>query len=200
VLYKGLLSHIGGALGSVFTPSNAPDIPAKTNSVVVDIGAVNNEYNTMAARENPARLPFTISDFIANVTAHELGHGVNIWHHGQVSNFASPVSADPSHLPLIRIFNRNGSAINQPYTISGTIGRKGNTESGDLTCFMAYVPYCHWAYTPGADGAWIFNEVPMLDIGRKICTSARGTGINAGIIYFGNAEKGNCLHQIKLKP
>jgi hypothetical protein len=197
VLYKGLLT---GLAGSVFTSSNAPDIPANTHSVVIDINAINNDYNIMAARESPVRLPFTVSDYIANTTAHELGHGVSIWHHGQVPNFASPVSADPNHPPPIRIFNRNGSAINQPYTISGVIGREGNPESGDLNCFMAYVPYCHWAYTRGADGAWIFNEVPMLDVGRRICTSARGTGINVGIIYFGDAEKGNCLSQIKLKP
>jgi hypothetical protein len=218
VLYKGLLDHTGGALGSVFTPTNAPDIPANTMSVVIDVEAIQNEYNTSATKERPTPLPFTLSDFIANVTAHELGHGVNVWHHGQVPNLLSPMKADfgpPFSInaynssikkwtllnpPSVRIFNRNGVQISLPYTMSGPIGQKGNTESGDLNCFMAYVPYCSWSYTTGADGAWIFNEVPMVAVGRKVCTSASGTGINTGIIYFGDAQKGNCLSQIKLKP
>ena len=215
-LYKGLLRH-DGALGSVFTSGTDPDIPAKTYAVVIDIDAITNEYNSLVTKEKPTGLPFTLAEFIANVVAHELGHGVNAWHHGQKPNLLSPMIGDSGppftinaynsnnknwtllYPPFIRIFNRKGLQLSLPYTVSGEIGQEGNTESGDLDCIMAYVPFCSWARIIGADGAWIFNEVPMLNVGRKMCASAKGTSINASNIYFGDAVKGDCFSQIKLK-
>lgn len=213
-LYKGLLGH-DNALGSVFTTGKDPDIPAKTYAVVIDIDAIKSDYNFNVNKEKPTALPFTLQDFIANVTAHELGHGVDIFHHGQKPNLFSPMVVDAGppilikayngsgwnnlHPPAIRIFNRRGAQVNPPFTIQGQIGQEGNTESGDLDCIMAYVPFCSWARTIGADGAWIFNEVPILNVGRKMCASIKGTSINNSIIYFGDAQKGNCFDQIKLK-
>ena len=199
VLYKGLLEYIGGALGSVFTPTNAPDIPANTMRVVIDVATVYAEYNNIAVRERPARLPFTASEMLANTVAHEMGHAVNIWHHGQLPNLPAQI-ADTSSVPPYRIFRSNGAEIlNRPFPLS-SIGRSGNQESGNLSCVMLYYPYCKWAYTVGADGAKIFNEVPLIPIGTGMCNSNAGTSFNHSIVYFGNATKGDCLKQIKLKP
>ena len=213
-MYKGPLSH-NEALGMVFTPSADPDIPKNTYAVVIDIDAIKNAYNGIANQEKPTVLPFTLVDFIAKVVAHELGHGAAAWHHGDTPNINSPIIVDPGP-PLtatafdgkvwktvnplaVRIFNRNGVELSLPHTINGEIGKEGNQESGDLDCVMAYVPYCSWAHTTGADGAWVFNQVPMLNIGRKMCISKAGTKINHSIIFFGDAQKGNCLSQLKLK-
>jgi hypothetical protein len=213
-LYKGPLSH-ESALGMVFTTGPNPDIPKNTYAVVIDIDAIKSDYAHNVNKEKPTPLPFSLVEYIANVVAHELGHGVAAWHHGQKPNLLSPmvVNAGPPllvqayngigwnnlHPPSVRIFNRSGAQLSLPYTIQGQIGQAGNTESGDLDCIMAYVPYCSWARTIGADGAWIFNEVPILNVGRKMCTSPAGTKINHSIIYFGDAVKGNCFSQIKLK-
>jgi hypothetical protein len=215
LLYKGLLDE---DLGSIFSWTKDPDIPKEVYHVVIDIEGIKIDYNDKLAKEKPTALPFTLTEFIARVVAHELGHGVNIWHHGEEPNTLSPLVADGGppfsikafdgpnlktyNPPSIRIFNRKGLKINLPYTISDIIGQKGNVESGNLDCIMAYVPYCRWAYTIGADGAWIFNEVPLLNFGKKLCKSPAGTGINTNSAYFGDAvkDKGNCLKQIKLKP
>jgi hypothetical protein len=219
LLYKGLLEN---SLGCVFSWPGDPDIPEQVFHVVIDIDAIKSEYNGLLAKEKPSPVPFALTDFIANVVAHELGHGVNVWHHGQKPNLPSPLYVSASTPPIVktynaknntwntvntpppavRIFNRNGVQLGLPYSISGTIGQENNTESGDLDCIMAYVPYCTWASTKGADGAWIFNEVPSLNVGKKMCNSPAGTSINRGILFFGDAEngRGNCLDKIKLKP
>lgn len=199
LLYKGLLAYIGGALGCAFTTTNGPDIPANTTSVVIDVAAVYNEYNAIATRERPARLPLTVLEMLANTVAHEMGHGVNIWHHGQLPNVPSQIADTPS-VHRYRIFRSNGSEVlTRPFSLDGGIGKRGNQESGDLSCVMVYYPYLEWAYTDGADGAKIFNEVPLIPIGKDMCNTNAGTQFNHSIIYFGDATKGNCLKQIKLK-
>ncbi len=216
VLYKGLLADlgIGSPLGCTFKvgfnfkdpAKNDPDIPANTASIVIDPDAVNKEYNTLSARYSPERLPFTASELFSNTVAHELGHGVNVAHHGQTPGEISPVTAtaaDKSPYYTFRVFNRQGVEItDRPYTINGLIGKSGDgtLESGDISCFMAYVPYYNWAFTRGADFARIYNQVPLTPLGQTMCVSEAGTGFNHSIIFFGNAVPGNCVSQVKLKP
>ena len=68
-----------------------------------------------------------------------------------------------------------------------------------MLCMLNYYPYYGWGYTVGADGAHIFNQEPLLPLGRKFCTSKDGTGINATTFILVMAAKGNCLGQIKLR-
>ena len=75
----------------------------------------------------------------------------------------------------------------------------GTVEGGDMSCMMNYYPFYHWGRTVGVDGAYIFNQEPLLTLGRSFCTTDKGTGINATHLYFGDAAKGNCVGQIKLK-
>ncbi|MEK7225546.1 MAG: hypothetical protein AAB221_07675, partial [Bacteroidota bacterium] len=80
--------------------------------------------------------------------------------------------------------------------------------SGDLSCIMAYTSLYNWSFRKSnTDGSLYYYKVPLLPVGKKLCTSKTGTGINAasnkGVNnvnkYFGNAENGNCLNQIKLR-
>jgi hypothetical protein len=66
---------------------------------------------------------------------------------------------------------------------------------------LNYYPYFNWGYTTGIGGANIFNQEPLLPLGKIFCKSKKGTGINATQLYFGDADatKGNCLGQIKLR-
>ncbi len=206
LLYKGLLAYAGGPLGITYTSSMNPEIPANTQNIVIDPGAVQREYDTIANRARPAPLPFTRSELLANTIAHELCHGVNVWHHGEEPPIPRPLRKatlpDQSPYYTFRVFDRAGNPVNLPYEFRGRIGIAGGLQSGDLSCIMAYNPYYNWAYTRGADLARIYNQVPIAPIGNKICTSALGTGFNHSIIYFGDASpgRGNCLQQIKLKP
>jgi hypothetical protein len=190
LLYKGLLAHIK-ALGCAFSTTNHPDIPANTTAIVIDVPAVYSDYNSIVANNVSASLPFSASDMLANTVAHELGHGINIWHHGEVYKGQEIPSqtASVDSIPPYRIFHRNGvEELRRPYPLS-MIGKIGTQESGDVSCIMAYYPYYHWAYTVGADGARIFNEVPLIPVGTSMCNSNAGTNFNHSIIYFGNAVK-----------
>lgn len=208
LMYKGLLGYIGSPLGVTFTTTMNPEIPANTHNIVIDIGAIQNEYNIFVNRERPAALPFTQVQMLANTVAHELCHGVNVFHHGEEPEsppFVRPLRRatrpDESPYYTFRVFDRAGNPIALPYNFQGRIGVEATLESGDLSCLLVYNPYYSWAFTRGADLARIYNEVPLAPIGNKLCRSPNGTGYNQSVAYFGNASagKGSCFKQIKLK-
>src|SRR4029077_1206906 len=107
--------------------------------------------------------------------------------------------ADTGSVPAYRIFNSRGGEITDRPFVLKSIGRSHTQESGDVSCIMAYYPYYKWAFTVGADGANIFNEVPLIPIAMGMCNSGAGTNFNRSVAYFSNAAKGDCLKQIKLK-
>ena len=178
-----------------------PDIPARVEKIVIDIFSTSKAYQEW---NNVQRLPFSVEEKIANVVAHELGHGVNIKHHGDLPEYVSPQTASSS---WARVFASNGFEIGlRPYTITGGIGPVSGLQSGDLSCVMAYNPFYSWAYIRSPNQQNFYSEVPAIQIGKGFCTSSKGTGINAppANIYdfnkfFGDATNGNCISQIKLK-
>lgn len=187
-----------GTLGIVYSRTNAPDIPAQIISVVADWNAIQAAYRRRVTSTRPDLLKFTLQDYLAQTVAHELGHAVNIWHHG-VDNPYEDFNVNDNSASY-RIFNRNGILItDRPYTLSNIGFKTGTVESGDMSCMLNYYPYYSWGYTIGADGAHIFNQVPLLSLGKIFCKSKNATGINATRLYFGDADKGNCLEQIKLR-
>ena len=128
--------------------------------------------------------------------AHEIGHAVNIWHHGEARGYKMAIELGD------RIFDRNNNLIiHHPDTLY-RIGYSHSTpESGNMSCMMNYYPFFHWGRTIGADGVSIYNQEPLLSLGIIFCESDEGTGINATDLFFGKAltGKGNCLGQIKLR-
>ncbi|MGH2553344.1 MAG: hypothetical protein ACRDEB_06480, partial [Chitinophagaceae bacterium] len=173
--------------------------PKTTTLILIDVDQIDLFYNIFTVQARPARLLYTKAELLANTVAHELSHGVDVKHHGRDPNEPDPQVAETTSVPPYRIFKHDGSQVTiRPYAISA-IGTEGSQQSGDLSCIIAYNPYHKWAFTIGADGANIFNEVPQLPMGRRMCASKKGTGINATVVYFGNARAGNCLSQINLK-
>jgi hypothetical protein len=192
-------------IGSAGKAYGGPGIPAKVNAVVINNAALVDalqDWTRFATRVH-APMPFTIEQFVARITAHELGHGVNCWHHGlskEVPDYTSPVN-DPN---LVRIYSYDFTPIyDRPYSINGP-EKKGNQESGDIFCIMAYYPYCKWAYSENNDNK-DYYMVPIIPISiGKMCNSTGGKGFNkkdavGNNHYFGDANKGNCLSQIKLR-
>ncbi|MEP6617516.1 MAG: hypothetical protein ABJA57_13090 [Ginsengibacter sp.] len=199
--YKIDLNETGSA-GKAY---GGPGIPAKVNAVVINYVALVDalkDWTGFAKRIN-VPMPFTIEQFVARITAHELGHGVNCWHHGlskEVPDYTSPVN-DPN---LVRIYSYDFTPIyDRPYSINGP-EKKGNQESGDIFCIMAYYPYCKWAYSENYDNK-DYYMVPIIPISiGKMCNSIDGKAFNkkdaaGNNHYFGDANKGNCLSQIKLR-
>jgi hypothetical protein len=201
---------LGGAIGQMYSNSNNPDIPANTLFVAIDWTMIQRVYQRKVAEINPDLLKFTLKEYLAQTVAHELGHAINIWHHGDDIRFNSYSLSQKSYVAIevntlsdaVRIFDRNGAlVIQRPFSLFA-VGRKaGTVESGNYSCLMNYYPYYFWGYTVGADGAQIYNQVPLLPLGTILCRSGKGTGINATQLYFGDAAgtKGDCLDQIKLK-
>lgn len=189
-----------GVLGKVYTKNQKPDIPAQIISVVADWTHVQSAYQNLVGSARPEILKFTLSDYLAQTVAHELGHAINIWHHGVDSTHGPWVVNDISDHN--RIFDRSGNLITiRPYTLSNIGDSTHTVEAGDLACMMNYYPYYSWGYKVGADGANIFNKEPLIPLGKTFCKSKNATGFNATQLYFGDADnnKGNCLRQIKLR-
>jgi len=188
-----------GILGACY-PKRLPMIPANIDYVVIDWNKIQGAYQRLINEAKPGLIKFTLKEYLAQTVAHELGHAVNINHHG-TDKIQGPFEYDlPANSNKARIFDRNGKLVTNCHCIINTVGFGNNTvESGDMSCMLNYYPYYRWGYTPGADGAKIFNEVPLLPLGRIFCTSKAGTGINATALYFGAAAKGDCKGQIQLR-
>jgi len=183
----------------------SPGIPLVVNPVRFDLNKIRQVYqdNQADAGNMNTTLPYTEKEFVGHIVAHELAHGVNAAHHGSIDpvDLASntiDTNRIPRSVPFVRVFRYNGTETTYPCVIGGTTGVPGNAESGDLNCIMAEITLCSWVAheTPAVT---YFYEVPIIPLGSRLCTFPDGTGINAGGKYFGNASKGKCVEQLKLK-
>ncbi|HET9744434.1 MAG TPA: hypothetical protein VFP97_01910 [Chitinophagaceae bacterium] len=187
-----------GVVGRVYSQTRDPDIPANINMVVIDRDNVQSVYLELTNEARPDRIKFTMNEYLAQTVAHELGHAVNIWHHGSDITYNDTTVNTVSD--SVRIFDRNRNLITRrPYSLSSIGGDQGTVESGDMSCMLNYYPYYRWGYSFGADFAHIYNQEPLLTLGKIFCKSKNGSGINATQLYFGDAARGNCLGQLKLR-
>ena len=83
--------------------------------------------------------------------------------------------------------------------MQGKIGIAHNDSGGDLTCIMAYTTYYAWCRYTASDNVVVYQLVPVLPVGTKLCTDSKGTGINTNGKYFGDGTVGNCLEKIKVR-
>ena len=188
--------NLPGLVGRCY---RGPGIPAVVDPVVFDWSRIQTAYQDKANDAMPERLKFTVREYLAQTVAHELAHGVNVWHHGkdlyEPDTLVSDISPNRN-----RIYDRNNNPITACPCPLESIGKSsGTVESGDLSCLINYYPYYHWGYSVGADGANIYNQVHLLPLGKTLCIANNGTGTNATQLYFGDGSRGNCLAQIKLR-
>jgi len=134
-----------------------PGVPRQIDRVAIDTAEI--------AAEGVANMQ-------SRVIAHELGHAVNIVHHGQ----------GPKH-------NSCG-----PDTEAS-----GLQTSGDVNCVMRYTNYAS-AWCHGTTHHRHLTEVPPA-VGNTFCGSANGTGVNnpGGAHFVNNASVGNCRGRIRVK-
>ncbi len=179
-----------------------PDIPEMIEKIVIDTNQIGPGYRELFASYQSvnAQLPFSKEDYWGTTIAHEIGHGVNVYHHGISKDVPTDVIAEENSTPPYFVRDVTGRLLRLPLDILGKIGRPGTQQSGDLSCFMAYNPCFDWALHDHRL-SFEYYQVPLLSLGTKMCKITTGTSINAGGKYFGNAGpgRGNCIKQIKLK-
>lgn len=201
---------IGGTTLGVCHGKGILWIPATVTGVIIDWAAIQSAYQKRINEAKPQTPKFSLQEYLAQTVAHELGHAVNIDHHGDDIVYDYYDTTRKSYIPYvvndltdrIRIFDRQGNLItNRPFSLFSVGADTETVEGGDITCMLNYYPYYRWGYSLGIDGAHIYNEEPLLPLGKRFCTSKNGTGINATQLYFGDAasNKGNCLGQIQLR-
>lgn len=177
-----------------------PEIPKNVKRVIIDYNQIVQMQSDLEreARLQNITLPFNLQEMVAKTVAHELGHGINIHHHGnhELTELDQWIeNGDP-----VRIFLPRASAevTDRRYRIVGTIGRTGGQQSGDIFCIMCYNPCFDYSLKEN-NNFYTFYIVPLLPLGNLMCNDAAGTDINATSYYFGDATIGNCLSRIKLK-
>lgn len=179
-------------------------VPKQSDRIVIDIQKIidNYQHDVDAGRAGNEVVPYTYLEKLDNTVAHEIGHGVNLIHHGDEMGPYSTVApactpANPCYTTY-RIYDHHGIEIrNRPIPLENA-GAVGSEESGDLSCIMAYTGMYQWAYRL-IQREHYYYYVTFQPVGKRLCTSTAGTGINANNKYFGNAEDGNCRGQIKLR-
>jgi hypothetical protein len=136
----------------------------------------------------------------AGVVAHELGHGCNLWHHGDHDYQARDV----------KYYGTDDAWHDLPHGAGASgfiVGAVGAQCSGVETCIMRYPRANYYEVTPGTrawrktpGGAYILGAVfPAGPFSRALyCDDKKGTGINADGAVAGNASRGNCLHQFQV--
>ncbi|HUR66127.1 MAG TPA: hypothetical protein VMZ03_07220 [Chitinophagaceae bacterium] len=192
-------------------------LPYQSDEVVINTTYMNAFHPLQAAeaRNMNVPMPYTLNELIASTVAHEIAHGVNVNHHGDHSknvmqereiwdgqgNFhVFNSKAVPQEIPVSQ-WDLDPVLQKHHFKIFGNTGERtpGNEESGDMSCFMCYTSMYNWSFVTGPDGSLNYYMVPLLPIGRKLCTKADATGINTKPWFFGPAFRGNCLGQIQLR-
>ena len=178
-----------------------PGIPRVVRNVYIDLDQITQWQRYIAleaARQNIAT-PYTINQLVAKTVAHELGHGVNIPHHGNHGIGFLDRWVEEGDVS-IRIFSpRNaGEITTRRYYLLGSVSDVGGQLSGDVFCMMNYYPTIDYSMKILPD-LTLFYMVPRIQLGTSFCNSSAGTDFNATLYYFGDADDGNCLSRIKLK-
>lgn len=138
--------------------------------------------------------------------AHELGHAVNMMHHGDerfVSSFMEAADTDTS-------VDWDTAHIEKIWNGSGCTALEGGKWSGDVRCVMRYDPPIN--YFGWDKDFYEYPESEGENSKTTYCSSIKGTGINAGsqrrvpndpagkpYPVSGDATWGNCKGMMDLK-
>ena len=178
--------------------------PKDSQRVVIDVAQIREQVDTQTAAATTAnvQMPYTFGEYLAVTIAHEIAHGVGVDHHGPSSN--QPKRTVEGYQTNFRIYGSDRREIEtRPWEIAQA-GSQDCESSGDLACLMAYTDMYQWAYAKVGE-LNVYRKLPLLPLGKRFCTSDRGTGINdpgptnPGPPYFGPATWGNCAARLKVR-
>lgn len=147
------------------------------------IGPPQRGLNTMALQY---RIETRTSESVWQVVGHELGHLMNVAHHGDKDEYLMLEEATSSGIPA-------GSQL---------VAFEGGQHSGDFTCIMKYEAAPLFCKLPRLVrySDWFYDDYPLQSRpALSLCTSKTGTGTNAAGAWAGDATKGNCTAQVKVR-
>lgn len=147
------------------------------------IGPPQRGLNTMALQY---RIKTITSQPVWQVVGHELGHLMNVAHHGETDGYLVLEEATSSGIPAGRQL----------------VAFEGGQHSGDFNCIMKYEAATLFCKVP-----WLvryfdlfYDDYPLQSRATvSLCTSRTGTGTNAAGAWAGDATKGNCTAQVKVR-
>lgn len=154
-------------------------VPNEGSPIILDLSYIA-FFNRLGVTDEGAITP--IIEARSSVLAHEMGHAVNIDHHGT---------------------NDSGTACSSS-SIIGAVSVWGGAYSGDRACFMSYARPQQYQRPDGSCHEWVWPH----QWGHAICSTKGGTGLNAGpermengkpLPAAGDATNGDCKHQLRLK-
>jgi len=205
---KLINAHVDGAVGENVPVTQLTKIPKESERAVIDISQIRIEYQKQVNAINAAnaryhtnlRVPYGVDESIANTVAHELAHGINVNHHGDLSQETTPVTIQPGTYDSV--YNENRNAItDRPFKIEGGIGSLHNDESGEISCIMAYTGFYQWVKRLNNFGGFSYYAIKLLPQGNTFCNSKKDKSgsLNYNNAYFSDAKYGNCMSQVKFK-
>ena len=137
--------------------------------------------------------------------AHELLHACNVYHHGEEDVTVKTWTRNPDTgavledgAAIVPILEQSGQAVGFRLTLPDDfgIGIKRGTHSGDDGCVMRYDNAVAYVSDDLPDVRYLAREVA----GVGLCSSGKGSGVNetprVPQSRYGDARRGNCLHQI----
>jgi hypothetical protein len=166
-----------------------------------------------ASLEDSLRKHPSLAATINTTIAHEIAHACGVWHHGDAAKVSIATSYISSMDESYTFYHVDGSKISLS-EIKATLTANGiytaaaapSTSSGNMSCIMRYEHANIISAPPGAPPkTYFFIELDIEDNtpGTLFCRNGNGTGFNSHshqpYPVFGDAEKGNCMSQFKLK-
>jgi hypothetical protein len=171
-----------------------------TTNVYINMRGIKYFYDATLRVNGVSRLPYSLQDDVDNTVAHELAHGIGIPHHGSSGKGVIYKQEDYPNLDIRFVLENGKPSPKIPVLKQNLVGGPHNDASGDLTCIMAYTGKYQWVYTKEGNSI-VYRQVPLMPVGKTLCTSPAGAGINANKQYFKEAEAGygNCISRMKVK-
>lgn len=162
---KGL--HLTGAdLDAAYGRTSDVGCPNVVDAVKIDAMSIWDDKLLSAGGDDPASVEQGFQQDLDAVIAHELGHGVNMMHHGVDVQPPGNTAAAAGDIGLDQMWE------------PGVTATTGGKWSGDLNCVMSYRPLPMKYY--GRDGRYHpypTDKAPSVPTG--FCDSPVGTGVNA---------------------
>lgn len=171
-----------------------------TTGVYINVERIRFVHAEIIRVNDLKKLPYTAEEDIDNTVAHELAHGIGIPHHGSSGKGVIYTKKESPKAEIIFLLENGQPSPVVPVLKQELLGGLHNDASGDLSCIMAYTGKYQWAYNPEGKRI-VYRQVPFMAVGKKLCTSAAGAGINANGKYFGDAQSGfgNCISLFRVK-
>ena len=202
-IWNDAASEVMGRTSQIYNwkEINREDIPQAEGTVVGPLGGTYYDVTISTAPiEVNAAIEKTFLQVLQATIAHELGHGINIPHHGQESTI---LKNNPELRNYLENYSSNDIAL---LYWEGATALPGGIWSGDVRCVMRYTPPLN--YLGWDNKIYLYPEDEGAASRTIYCSSKEGTGINSpprrwenGRPYpvAGEATKGECRKMVDLK-